>query len=103
MSEAMTRAIIKMPLDMAMSTDLSRIQFHARAQGLLADAERLAAEQAVMRQWIAEALPVLGSIDSEGECHAVNSEATLQFLRDLRESGRKLVDGGPDDLLKGVE
>ena len=64
---------------------------------------RLTAEQAVMRQWIAEALPVLESIDSEGECHAVNSKATLQFLLDLEESGRRLVDGGPDDLLAGVE
>lgn len=96
MSEAMTRGIIGMPFDMAMSTDLSRLQFHARAQGLLADAERLAAEQAVMRQWIAEALPVLDNICAE-------SLEESNLLAALRESGRRLVDGGPDDLLAGVE
>ena len=94
MSEAMTRGIIGMPFDMAMSTDLSRIQFHARAQCLLADAERLVAEQAVMRQWIAEALLWLDPYQSV---------VTSNKLGALCESGRRLVDGGPDDLLKGVE
>ena len=55
---------------------------------------RLTAEQAVMRQWIAEALPVLASID---DCE------DMEPLRALVESGRRLVDGGPDDLLAGVE
>ena len=94
MSEAMTRGIIGMPFDMAMSTDLSRLQFHARAQGLLADAERLAAEQAVMRQWIAEALPWIQGQQSLYPNHELGT---------LCESGRRLVDGGPDDLLAGVE
>ena len=64
---------------------------------------RLTAEQAVMRQWIAEALPMLGSIDSEGECHALDFIVSHQLLRSLVESGRRLVDGGPDDLLAVVE
>ena len=55
---------------------------------------RLTAEQAVMRQWIAEALPVLASID---DCE------DMEPIRALCESGRRLVDGGPDDLLAGVE
>lgn len=55
---------------------------------------RLTAEQAVMRQWIADVLPVLASID---DCE------DMEPIRALLESGRKLVDGGPDDLLKGVE
>ena len=58
--------------------------------------ERLTAEQAVMRQWIAEALPVLDTICAE-------SLEESNLLAALRESGRRLVDGGPDDLLAGVE
>ena len=52
---------------------------------------RLTAEQAVMRQWIADVLPAL-----EG----VNLEDALPDFSALVESGRRLVDGGPDDLLK---
>ena len=40
MSEV-TRGIIGMPLHLAMSSELSRMQFHACAQGLLAEVERL--------------------------------------------------------------
>ena len=40
----MTRAIIGMPLDMAMDSELSRMQFHARARALLADYDRLERE-----------------------------------------------------------
>lgn len=68
-----------------------------------AERDRLTAEQQVLRQWIAEVLPVLGSIDSEGECHALDFIVSHQLLRSLVESGRRLVDGGPDDLLAGVE
>ena len=59
-----------------------------------AELRRLTAEQAVMRQWIAEALPVLESID---DCE------DMEPIRALCESGRKLVEGGPDDLLAGAE
>ena len=40
MSE-ITRGVIGMPFDMAMGSDLSRRQFHSRAQSLLAEIERL--------------------------------------------------------------
>ena len=59
-----------------------------------ANAERLAAEQAVMRQWIAEALPWIQGQQSLYPNHELGT---------LCESGRRLVDGGPDDLLAGVE
>lgn len=59
-----------------------------------AERDRLTAEQQVLREWIAEALPVLASVD---DCE------DMEPLRALIESGRRLVDGGPDDLLAGVE
>ena len=40
MSE-ITRGVIGMPFDMAMGSDLSRRQFHSRAQSLLAEIDRL--------------------------------------------------------------
>lgn len=48
MSEVMTRGIIGMPFEMAMGDDLSRRQFHSRAQGLLADCARLEQECEVL-------------------------------------------------------
>ncbi len=44
MSEQMTAAIIGMPFELAMSSEVSRKQFHARAQRLLLENERLATE-----------------------------------------------------------
>ena len=44
MSEVMTQGIIGMPLEMAMGDELSRRQFHSRAQALLADYTRLEQE-----------------------------------------------------------
>ena len=94
MSEVMTRGIIGMPFEMAMSTDLSRLQFHARAQELLADVERLTGERAVMAGWIKEALLVLSACDAD-DCDET------KLLRGLIKSGQRLVDGGADDLLGG--
>lgn len=39
-----------MPLNLAMATSLSRAQFHGRAQALLADFERLKAENEALRK-----------------------------------------------------
>lgn len=55
MSEVMTQGIIGMPYEMAMSDELSRRQFHGRAQGLLADYAALAAECERLRQDYKEA------------------------------------------------
>ena len=55
---------------------------------------RLTAEQAVMRQWIADVLPWI----ERHQCLVQSHQ-----LSELCESGRRLVDGGPDDLLAGVE
>jgi hypothetical protein len=44
MSEVMTRGIIGMPYEMAMANELSRRQFHGRAQSLLTDYAALEAE-----------------------------------------------------------
>lgn len=41
MSELMDRAVIGMPYEMAMGDELSRRQFYARAQALLAEREAL--------------------------------------------------------------
>ena len=91
------------PFAKARDVEFARsIEAEARAP-FLVECARLTAEQAVMRQWIAEVLPVLGSIDSEGECHALDFIVSHQLLRSLVESGHRLVDGGPDDLLAGVE
>lgn len=49
MSEV-TRGVIGMPLDLAMASSLSRAQFHARAQALLADFAQLKAENAELKQ-----------------------------------------------------
>ncbi len=35
MSDLMTRGVIMMPLELAMSSELSRMQFHSRAQEVL--------------------------------------------------------------------
>jgi hypothetical protein len=37
MSDLMTRGVIMMPLELAMSSELSRMQFHSRAQDLLVE------------------------------------------------------------------
>lgn len=58
MSE-ITKGVIGMPLHLAMASDLSRAQFHARAQELLAENERL--------QSAARTLINLGYIDKGGE------------------------------------
>ena len=95
---------------------------------------RITAEQAVMRQWIAEALPVLAKATADfpetmdvrqlvdAFCNEPHMNQFVQAfiagarfvereyginedsapLRALIESGRRLVDGGPDDLLAGV-
>ena len=84
------------PFAKARDVEFARsIEAESRAP-LLVECARLTAEQAVMRQWIADALPVLDTICAEGL-----EESNL--LAALRESGRRLVDGGPDDLLAGVE
>lgn len=44
-----TRAVIGMPYDLAMSSELSRRQFHGRAQTLLDDCEALIAENVQLR------------------------------------------------------
>lgn len=50
MSEVMTQGIIGMPFDLAMSNELSRRQFHGRAQSLLSDYDALAAELATVKK-----------------------------------------------------
>ena len=49
MSEIMTQCIIGMPYDLAMGDELSRRQFHSRAQELLADYAALESELAKLR------------------------------------------------------
>lgn len=50
MSEVITQAIIGMPFDMAMNNELSRRQFHSRAQDLLADYAALESKYAELRE-----------------------------------------------------
>lgn len=50
MSEVITQAIIGMPFDMAMNDELSRRQFHSRAQDLLADYAALESKYAELRE-----------------------------------------------------
>lgn len=82
------------PFAKARDVEFARsIEAEARAP-LLVDCARLTAEQAVMRQWIAEAVR---------ELEASQKLYPTDDLAALIESGRRLVDGGPDDLLAGVE
>ena len=75
---------------MSDSMDMGRPPVNDDRRQSAAALRRLTAEQAVMRQWIADVLPAL-----EG----VNLEDALPDFSALVESGRRLVDGGPDDLL----
>uniref|UniRef100_A0AAU6W2A4 Uncharacterized protein n=1 Tax=Pseudomonas phage Orisa03 TaxID=3138542 RepID=A0AAU6W2A4_9VIRU len=62
MSE-ITRAVIGMPFEMAMENDLSRRQFHSRAQNLLAENEAL---QSQLRAFTGSAYPVSTDINERG-------------------------------------
>lgn len=44
-----TRAVIAMPLDLAMASNLSQVQFHSQAQALLAEFDRLKAENDTLK------------------------------------------------------
>lgn len=49
MSELMDQAVIGMPYEMAMGSELSRRQFYSRAQSILAEAQALREEAAALR------------------------------------------------------
>ncbi|PBP34594.1 hypothetical protein CCL11_25760 [Pseudomonas syringae] len=57
MSE-ITRAVIGMPFEMAMKNDLSRRQFHSRAQALLSENERLKTLRSIKERDLAQELEV---------------------------------------------
>lgn len=50
MSHLMTQGVIGMPLDLAMSSELSRMQYHSYAQQLLADYEKALARIAELEE-----------------------------------------------------
>lgn len=52
MSDLMLRGVILMPYDMAMRDELSRLQFHSRAQALLADCDRMRDALRLAANWI---------------------------------------------------
>lgn len=70
MSDLMTRAVIMMPLDLAMSSELSRLQFHSRAQDVLR-------ERDTYRELCGELLNTLRTTESwlEGWASAANELA----------------------------
>lgn len=82
MGEVMTQAIIGMPYDMAMSDELSRRQFHDRAQYLLGEHEKLQAEMAKLRAEL-ERLPVDGfalvPVEPTPEMVSAAEEAHMPF------------------------
>lgn len=82
MGEVMTQAIIGMPYDMAMSDELSRRQFHERAQYLLGEHEKLQAELAKLRAEL-ERLPVDGwklvPVEPTPEMVSAAEEAYMPF------------------------
>ena len=79
---------------MSDSMDMGRPPVNDDRRQSAAALRRLTAEQAVMRQWIADVLPWIQGQQSLYPNHELGA---------LCESGRRLVDGGPDDLLAGVE
>ncbi len=52
MSDIMTRAVLKMPYELAMSNEMSRVQFHARAGEAADELDRLRAENARLNRVI---------------------------------------------------
>lgn len=63
MSEVMDDGIIGMPFDMAMCGELSRMQFYARAQSLLAERDELRAELATLKAQLLDTSVVLPERD----------------------------------------
>ena len=66
----------------------------AAIRSLLDERDRLATDRAVLVGWIKDAMPWIQGQQSLYPNHELGA---------LCESGRRLVDGGPDDLLAGVE
>ena len=82
MGEVMTQAIIGMPYDMAMSDELSRRQFHERAQYLLGEHEKRQAELAKLRaqlgQWAADGFALV-PVEPTPEMVSAAEEAYMPF------------------------
>lgn len=83
MSE-ITRGVISMPLHLAMGSNLSRAQFHGRAQDLLAEFDQLSAESEALRAQVdlQKLLPEVSDALEELELHGQHSDQGYRKLRD---------------------
>lgn len=93
MSDTMLLAVLQMPFDMAMKSELSRLQFHARAHEA---ATRIEALEADVKSWRSNVLAATGG-HADSPARAFEVITTLRDMLDKAKEGVGWMDERPYD------
>jgi hypothetical protein len=84
MSDLMLFGVLRMPIEMAMSDEMSRLQFYARAQEAANRIEELEAENERLRQSLAKRVVDLDNVQVEIEMPQDDNRTVKTWWQDVR-------------------